>query len=177
MNLSVDVISDVICPWCFIGKRRLEKAIADLEGEHGVRVRWLPFQLNPQMPKEGISVYRIPPRIRLYLGLGSRFRLGIYSGAPAIRLKSPNPMKYSLRRLMIVVTLICILLGSRIEYLRRWAVFHEHEAEVAEGSFDLFWYGVHTLIAHEYRAAMSRPWSIVDDWPPYFQNPFARPER
>lgn len=55
MILAVDVISDVICPWCYIGKRRLEKAIAALEGSHEVRVRWLPFQLNPQMPKEGIS--------------------------------------------------------------------------------------------------------------------------
>jgi len=55
MNLTVDVISDVICPWCYIGKRRLEKAIAALEGKHEIQVRWLPFQLNPQMPKEGIS--------------------------------------------------------------------------------------------------------------------------
>lgn len=53
MNLQVDVISDVICPWCLIGKRRLEKAIAAHGGP--VRVRWLPFQLNPTMPKEGIS--------------------------------------------------------------------------------------------------------------------------
>lgn len=53
MILSVDVISDVICPWCFIGKRRLEKAVAGQH--HEVRVRWLPFQLNPAMPKEGIS--------------------------------------------------------------------------------------------------------------------------
>lgn len=53
MTLSVDVISDVICPWCAIGKRRLEKAIAAYGGP--VKVRWLPFQLNPQMPKEGIS--------------------------------------------------------------------------------------------------------------------------
>jgi len=53
MDLSVDVISDVICPWCYIGKRRLEKAIAAYAGP--VKVRWLPFQLNPQMPKEGIS--------------------------------------------------------------------------------------------------------------------------
>jgi predicted DsbA family dithiol-disulfide isomerase len=53
MNLSVGVISDVICPWCFIGKRRLEKAIAAHDG--AVKVRWLPFQLNPSMPKEGIS--------------------------------------------------------------------------------------------------------------------------
>lgn len=52
MALQIDVISDV-CPWCYIGKRRLEKAIA----AHGkpVKVRWLPFQLNPTMPKEGIS--------------------------------------------------------------------------------------------------------------------------
>ena len=55
MNLSVDVISDVICPWCLIGKRRLEKAVAALDGPHAVLIRWLPFQLNPTMPKEGIS--------------------------------------------------------------------------------------------------------------------------
>jgi predicted DsbA family dithiol-disulfide isomerase len=55
MVLHVDVISDVICPWCYIGKRRLEKAVAALDGQHEVRVRWLAFQLNPTMPKEGIS--------------------------------------------------------------------------------------------------------------------------
>ncbi len=55
MNLAVEVISDVICPWCFVGKRRLEKAIAAFPGQHAVHVRWLPFQLNPKMPKEGIS--------------------------------------------------------------------------------------------------------------------------
>jgi predicted DsbA family dithiol-disulfide isomerase len=53
MSVAVDVISDVICPWCYIGKRRLEKAAAALGGP--VKVRWLPFQLNPAMPKEGIS--------------------------------------------------------------------------------------------------------------------------
>jgi predicted DsbA family dithiol-disulfide isomerase len=54
MKFAVDVISDVICPWCFIGKR-LEKAIAALDGQHEVKVHWHPFQLNPGMPKEGIS--------------------------------------------------------------------------------------------------------------------------
>lgn len=53
MVVQVDVYSDVICPWCFIGKRRLEKAIGAFDGP--VKVRWLPFQLNPQIPKEGIS--------------------------------------------------------------------------------------------------------------------------
>ncbi len=57
MNLAVDVTvtSDVVCPWCFVGKRRLEAAIRALDGRHEVRVRWHPFQLNPQMPKEGMS--------------------------------------------------------------------------------------------------------------------------
>jgi predicted DsbA family dithiol-disulfide isomerase len=61
MNPAVDVISDVICPWCYIGKKRLENAIAALDSQHDVQVRWLPFQLNPTMPKEGISrkEYRI----------------------------------------------------------------------------------------------------------------------
>ncbi len=61
MTFSVDVFSDVICPWCYIGKRRLEKAIATLDRQYEVRVRWLPFQLNPQMPTEGTdrSEYRL----------------------------------------------------------------------------------------------------------------------
>jgi predicted DsbA family dithiol-disulfide isomerase len=55
MVLRIDVISDVICPWCYIGKRRLETAVTTLDGKHEVRVHWLPFQLNPTMPKDGIS--------------------------------------------------------------------------------------------------------------------------
>ncbi len=55
MTLIVDVTSDVICPWCYIGKRRLEKAVAALAGRADVRVRWHPFQLNPQMPKAGMN--------------------------------------------------------------------------------------------------------------------------
>ena len=55
MTLTVDVTSDVICPWCYVGKRRLEKAIVARAGRGDVRVRWHPFQLNPQMPKEGVN--------------------------------------------------------------------------------------------------------------------------
>jgi predicted DsbA family dithiol-disulfide isomerase len=54
MKLTIDVTSDVICPWCYVGKRRLEEAIA-LAGRSDVRVRWHPFQLNPQMPKDGMD--------------------------------------------------------------------------------------------------------------------------
>jgi predicted DsbA family dithiol-disulfide isomerase len=55
MLLSIEAIADVICPWCYIGKRRLEKAIARLDPQHEVRVHWLPFELNRSMPQEGIS--------------------------------------------------------------------------------------------------------------------------
>ena len=53
--LVIEVASDVICPWCYIGKRRLEKALALLDGEVQPEIRWLPFQLNPGMPKEGVA--------------------------------------------------------------------------------------------------------------------------
>src|SRR5262245_55719101 len=58
---TIDIVSDVICPWCFIGKRRLEKALTLLGNPAGVAVTWKPFQLNPQMPPQGIErrQYRI----------------------------------------------------------------------------------------------------------------------
>ena len=53
--MLIEIASDVICPWCYIGKRRLEKALAELNGEVEVRIEWLPFQLNPQMPERGMA--------------------------------------------------------------------------------------------------------------------------
>ena len=55
--LTIDIVSDVVCPWCYIGKRKLEAALA-LPGAAGlpkVEIRWHPFQLNPEMAPEGIS--------------------------------------------------------------------------------------------------------------------------
>lgn len=52
--LPIDVVSDVVCPWCFIGKRRLEKALA-LRPDIAVEVRWHPYFLNDWIPREGIS--------------------------------------------------------------------------------------------------------------------------
>jgi predicted DsbA family dithiol-disulfide isomerase len=68
----IDIVSDAICPWCYIGKRQLERALATLaqEGLH-FSVHWNPFQLNPDMPKEGVDrpAYRAmkfgsPERVR-----------------------------------------------------------------------------------------------------------------
>jgi predicted DsbA family dithiol-disulfide isomerase len=52
--VTIDVVSDVVCPWCFIGKRRLEKALA-LKPDIPVDVRYHPYFLNPWVPREGMS--------------------------------------------------------------------------------------------------------------------------
>jgi len=49
--IDVDIVSDVMCPWCIIGYRQLEAALA--RTGYGMRVRWHPFELNPAMPAEG----------------------------------------------------------------------------------------------------------------------------
>ncbi|HEX5325214.1 MAG TPA: DsbA family oxidoreductase [Acetobacteraceae bacterium] len=55
-GLRLDIVSDAICPWCYIGKRQLERALATL-AEDGLHfaVRWNPFQLNPDMPTDGVD--------------------------------------------------------------------------------------------------------------------------
>lgn len=59
--LNIDVVSDTICPWCYIGKKRLDAALRELESQVTFdAVRWRPFELNPSMPRDGIDrrVYR-----------------------------------------------------------------------------------------------------------------------
>jgi predicted DsbA family dithiol-disulfide isomerase len=53
--LTVDIVSDVVCPWCFIGKRHLEAALAELPGIGDTVVRWHPYELNPDLPSEGVE--------------------------------------------------------------------------------------------------------------------------
>jgi predicted DsbA family dithiol-disulfide isomerase len=53
--LVIDVVSDLVCPWCFIGKRHLEAALAGLPEAAGAKVRWHPFELNPDLPAEGVD--------------------------------------------------------------------------------------------------------------------------
>ena len=52
--LTIDIVSDVVCPWCYIGKRNLEAALASLPA-NGVAVQWRPYQLDPTIPAEGIA--------------------------------------------------------------------------------------------------------------------------
>jgi hypothetical protein len=81
-------------------------------------------------------------------------------------------MKYSLRSLFVIVTLVCVLLGGvsgRIEYLRRWAVFHEREAErlIQEHQRShseelLEAISCHEQVGGRFRTSIYRPWTIVD---------------
>jgi predicted DsbA family dithiol-disulfide isomerase len=74
--MQIDIVSDVICPWCFIGKRRLERALA-LRPDLPATLSWRAFQLNPDMPSDGISR-------ELYLAAkfsGSRAAGRIYAAA------------------------------------------------------------------------------------------------
>jgi predicted DsbA family dithiol-disulfide isomerase len=52
--IKLDIMSDPICPWCYIGKTHLDKALAEA-GDHPFVIEWHPFQLNPDMPREGMD--------------------------------------------------------------------------------------------------------------------------
>ena len=53
-DLIVDIVSDAVCPWCFVGKRRIEAALAQ-SGEKDVKVHWRPYQLDPTIPEDGLD--------------------------------------------------------------------------------------------------------------------------
>jgi predicted DsbA family dithiol-disulfide isomerase len=54
--LKIDIVSDVVCPWCTIGYKRLEKAIEEMGVGDKVEIEWQPFELNPNMPAEGQNI-------------------------------------------------------------------------------------------------------------------------
>lgn len=54
-TLQIEIYSDVICPWCYVGKRRLERALQQLDGGLKAEIHWRPFQLNPTMPPDGMD--------------------------------------------------------------------------------------------------------------------------
>ena len=51
--MQIDIYSDIVCPWCYVGKRRLERALSSVGND--VHVMWRPFQLNPMMPSDGMD--------------------------------------------------------------------------------------------------------------------------
>ncbi len=56
-TIKIDIVSDVVCPWCIIGYKRLMLAASDLRIENHIEIEWHPFQLNPLMPPHGEEVH------------------------------------------------------------------------------------------------------------------------
>ena len=54
-SLNIEIYSDLICPWCYIGRRRLEAGIKLLDASEPPNILWRPFELNPEMPKAGLD--------------------------------------------------------------------------------------------------------------------------
>ena len=56
-NVHIDIISDVVCPWCYLGQRRLKLALDEVKGEVSADIAWKPFQLEPNAPPEGFDTF------------------------------------------------------------------------------------------------------------------------
>ena len=54
--LKIDIVSDVVCPWCIIGYKQLQRALEQRPGQFDVSIRWHPFELNPDMPEQGQDI-------------------------------------------------------------------------------------------------------------------------
>lgn len=88
--LQVDIFSDVICPWCFIGKRRFERALVQ-KPPADLQIRWRAFQLNPDMPRDGMDRSH-------YLDLkfgGSENARDVYGRIEAVGLEEDIPFAFS----------------------------------------------------------------------------------
>jgi len=78
----IDVVSDVVCPWCYIGKRKLEAALGELRRQDAAAepsVRWHPFQLNPDLPPQGI-----PRKTYLHAKFGGARAAEVYARVKAV---------------------------------------------------------------------------------------------
>ncbi|WEX79034.1 DsbA family protein [Sinorhizobium numidicum] len=54
-TVNIDIVSDVVCPWCYLGKNRLDQAVASVAGDIQVIIQWRPYQLNPDLPPQGVD--------------------------------------------------------------------------------------------------------------------------
>lgn len=123
--LVVDVVSDVVCPWCYVGKRRLEAAMA-LRPEQPLEVRWRPFQLDATIPAGGLdrieymtrkfgSLDKIAGIHQRLAGIGAE--VGIAFDFAAIK-RSPNTLD--------------------AHRLIRWSAGYDRQSEIVEGLFRAF---------------------------------------
>jgi predicted DsbA family dithiol-disulfide isomerase len=123
--VTIDVVSDVICPWCFLGKRRLDKAVASLPSQP-VEVRWRPFQLDPSIPKAGI-----PRQAYLEAKFGPARLAELHK--PLIAAGEREGLAYAFDKITVTPN------SLDAHRLIRWAHTHNLQGEMVERLFSLYW--------------------------------------
>jgi predicted DsbA family dithiol-disulfide isomerase len=93
-SLAIDLFSDIVCPWCFIGATRLEQALSRLAGEVEAEVCYHPFFLDPGVPKQGVSV---PEKLRKKYGVDPK---QLWARAEGAARESGLPLDLSLQSMM-----------------------------------------------------------------------------
>src|SRR3712207_5223527 len=94
MALTVEIWSDVVCPWCYIGKRRFEAALRSFEHADAVEVTWRAFELDPEAP----AVHALPPAERLAEKYGMTVEQAAASHAQLTELAAAEGLEYHLDR-------------------------------------------------------------------------------
>ena len=125
MSITVDVVSDVICPWCFLGKRHLDTAIAALD-DAVVEVRWRPFLLDATIPKEGLD-----RKDYLTRKFGAERLKDLH--APLIAAGKAAGVPYNFERIMRTPNTL------NAHRLMRWAQAAGKQHEMAERLFMDYW--------------------------------------
>lgn len=125
MSLVIDVVSDVICPWCFLGKRRLDKALASLP-DVKVQVIFRPFFLDPTIPPEGMD-----RRAYMVAKFGEERLKTIHD--PLIQAGKEDDVPYEFDRITRTPNTL------NAHRLLRWAQTEGVQAAVAEALFMAYW--------------------------------------
>ncbi len=125
MTISIDIVSDVICPWCFLGKRRLDKALAANAG-NDIEIRWRPFLLDPSIPKEGM-----PRKDYLERKFGKERLAGLH--APLMAAAAADGVPYALDAIAVTPNTL------DAHRLIRWSHDAGRQHEMAERLFQIYW--------------------------------------
>lgn len=120
--MKVDIYSDVVCPWCYLGKRRFEKALAEFAGSADVEIRWRPYQLDPDASEQAQ-----PAPQALAAKFGSAEKVA-EAQAHVTGLAAAEGLKYDLENSLSVNTLT----AHRLVW---WAASHGKQAELVERLF------------------------------------------
>lgn len=138
-KLTIDIWSDVMCPWCAIGYAQLTKALDQLDGEIEAQVRWHPFELNPDMPPEGEDqALHIQRKYRRTAEEGAAVRAQMraiaasagvsldYEGAQDEHGEAPPAMMWNTRAAHKLLTFALEEAGPRVQTALKLALFRAH---------------------------------------------------